>query len=200
MGMYDEITIKKALPLPKELKKLPIQWKEHKFQTKNLENCLLEYFIDNKGNLYEIDIEREYIPYSEEEKKNKQSPWDLYKEVKEISRHNKKVDFHGKLCFYDYLNFDEQQDCWLEFEAYFIYGKLDKIELKEFRLEPSHSLRLEEFKKELNAKQKTLKYKVLNFIRAIKGDKVLYFVAKICYKLSNFFSSIQWKIYKIANF
>jgi len=199
MGMFDEIIVKKALPLPKELKKLPIKWSEHKFQTKDLDNCLFEYFIDKKGNLYQIEIENEYIEYTEEEKKNKDYRcWDVYKEVVEISRRNKWLDFHGILRFYDYLNIDEQHDCWLEFEAFFVYGKLDKIELKEYRLEPSQAIKLSELKKEAENKQKTCKDKLVAVFKKLKINKLLYFIAKVCYKLSHFFSSLQWKIYKFV--
>lgn len=197
MGMFDEITIKKALPLPKELKKLPIKWSEHKFQTKDLDNCMFEYFIDKKGSLHQIEIENEYVEYTEEEKKSKDyRAWDIYKDVVEISRRNKWINFHGILRFYDYINIDEQNDCWVEFGAYFVYGKLDKVELKEFRIEPSQTIKLAEFKKELEFKQKSFKSKLVSGLKKVKGDKVLYYLAKLCYKISHFFSSLQWKIYK----
>lgn len=197
--MFDDIIVKKALPLPKELKKLPIKWSEHKFQTKDLDNCLFEYFIDKKGNLYQIEIENEYIEYTEEEKKNKDyRAWDIYKEVKEVSRRNKLIDFHGILRFYDYLNIDEQNDCWLEFEAFFVYGKLDKINLKEYRVEPSQSIKIAELKKEAENKEKTFKGKLAAVLKKLKINKILYFIAKVCYRLSHFFSGLQWKIYKFV--
>ena len=200
MGMFDEILIKKALPLPQELKNHPIKWSEHKFQTKDLDNCLEEFILDKNGSLYKIEVEREYIEYTEEEKKSKDfRAWNIHKDVVEKSRKKVKTNFHGIICFYDYLNFNEEKDCWLEFEAYFIYGKLDKIELKEFRLEDSYTLRLSELEKEKEANKKTAKYKLIQLIKITGVYQLLMFFAKICNRLSHFFTSLQWKIYKITS-
>ena len=197
MGMFDEIVVKKTLPLPKEVKKLPIKWNEHKFQTKDLENCLLEYFVDKKGELFEVVIEREYIEWSEEEKRSKDfCSWNIYKDSKEISRHNKKVEYHGIIRFYDYFTLDPENDAWLEFEAYFSYGKLDKIELKEFRKEPSHSLKLEEWQQELQERQKTLSYKTKQLANKFGYKKTMLILARMMNRLASFFTKIQWKIYK----
>jgi hypothetical protein len=62
MGMFDSIRIKKELPLPEELKPLNIDWTEQEFQTKDLENCLLNYWISENGELFDHVVEREYIP------------------------------------------------------------------------------------------------------------------------------------------
>ncbi len=60
--MFDSIRIKKELPLPEELKPLNIDWTEQEFQTKDLENCLLNYWISENGELFDHVVEREYIP------------------------------------------------------------------------------------------------------------------------------------------
>jgi len=88
MGMYDEIIVKKDLPLPEEISKLDIDWKNYIFQTKSLENCLIVYFIDEDGGLNEIEFEREYIDFTEEEKKlrkKKKQFFPIYKDVIEKS-------------------------------------------------------------------------------------------------------------------
>ena len=41
--MFDYIKCKAKLPLNEELNNLPIDWGDVSFQTKDLENCLLEY-------------------------------------------------------------------------------------------------------------------------------------------------------------
>jgi hypothetical protein len=43
MGMFDSLTVKKKLPLTKELKALNVNWSEEVFQTKDLENVLDHY-------------------------------------------------------------------------------------------------------------------------------------------------------------
>ena len=61
MGMYDEIYVKQDLPLPEEIKNL-FDWKNYRFQTKDLENYLGEYIINEYNELVEVITEREYIP------------------------------------------------------------------------------------------------------------------------------------------
>lgn len=136
MGMHDNIIVKQNLPLPEDLKNLNINWENYVFQTKNLDNCLLDYFISEDGTLFEHIIEREFIPYSEEEKnKRNYKPWNIWKEVKEKSSRNEKIDYHGSINFYTYDEIDDDNNFWVEFKAYFVYGKLDKIELVEFKLD-----------------------------------------------------------------
>jgi hypothetical protein len=69
MGMFDEIKFEGNLPLPEELKKLNINWKDYTFQTKDLVNCLSNYWISEEGELFERVVEREYVPYTKEERK-----------------------------------------------------------------------------------------------------------------------------------
>jgi len=161
MGMYDELTVKKSLPLPKEIKKLK-NWKEFVFQTKDLNNCLSEYFINERGFLYEVVVEREYIEFTKEERKSQDiKPWQLWKDVIEKSRTNKKLDYHGKILFYTFEELDDNTDFWLEFVAYFIYGKLDKIELVKFETETGRKERLnkwnEDYKKTVNLPRNKIK-------------------------------------------
>lgn len=147
MGMYDEIKIKQNLSIPEDLKSLNINWKEYNFQTKDLDNCLSEYFISEDGFLYEHIIEREYIPYTEEEKKDKNhKSWNLWKDIIEKGSEDKKIDFHGTLIFYTYDQLDEDTDFWIEFKSYFVYGKLDKIELLDFKLDKDRKVKDEKWK------------------------------------------------------
>lgn len=152
MGMYDDITIKQNLPLPEELKTLNKNWSEYRFQTKDLDNCLLQYFIENDC-LYEQVVEREYIEFTEEEKKQRKKKKEflpIWKDVIETASYSKKIeDFHGTLFFYTYDEFDETEDYWVEFKAYFVYGKLDKIELHEFKKETSRKFSLKDWKEKL---------------------------------------------------
>ncbi len=81
MGMYDSIQVKKDLEIPEEVKNL-YDWKNHNFQTKDLDNCLSDYIINEYNELVEVIIDRKYIPYTEEERKNPDiKPWNLWKEV-----------------------------------------------------------------------------------------------------------------------
>lgn len=147
--MFDEIIVKQELPLPEELKKLNIDWKNHRFQTKDFDNCLLEYILTEEGRLVEHIIEREYIYYTEEEKKSKKlKPWDLWKDVIEKDVRYEDVNYHGAFTFYTYEDFDENYDFWIDLKAYFSYGKLDKIELVEYKKEPSRKISNKQFEEE----------------------------------------------------
>lgn len=140
--MYDEIVVKQQLPLPDEIKHLDINWNEYVFQTKDLDNCLSEYIIED-NQLYEKHIERKYVEYTEEEKKQRKKQKQFYpvwKDVIEVSSEIKPIeDFHGTLVFYAFEKFSETEDFWLDFKAYFVYGKLDKIDLLEFKRQKSNS-------------------------------------------------------------
>jgi hypothetical protein len=154
MGMFDNIIVKKKLPLPKELKDLDINWKEYTFQTKNLENCLLDYYIDRNGELWEKIVERKYIYYTEEEKKKlKPKSWDLFKDVIETAKDPKKINYHGTINFYTYEELNKDEDFWLEYEGYFIYGKLDKVEIKKFYIEETRKKSLKEWEESYKKQQ-----------------------------------------------
>lgn len=150
MGMYDSILVKQELPLPEEIKN-KCDWKNHHFQTKDLDNYLGEYIINEYRELVEVVIEREYIPYTKEERKKLSlKPWDLWKEIKEGPTVYKNTEYHGAVTFYTYESFDDETDFWADFKAYFVYGKLDKIELVEFKKQESlkiHNQRIDEQRK-----------------------------------------------------
>lgn len=142
MGMFDNIFVKKKLPLTKELKELNINWEEIDFQTKDLENALDTYEITKSGKLKHLWQKREW-------KDDDSSFLKGYFEV--VDEKWEEVDFHGTISFYtshctnnkrswnylddeDQLTFDdieliEGDDWWIEFEAIYTRGKLDDIRL-----------------------------------------------------------------------
>jgi hypothetical protein len=188
MGMFDYIKCKKELPLTEELKNLPIKWDELQFQTKDLDNCLLEYIISENGELLEEVVEREYIPYTEEEKKQNNNKWNFYKDIIEKNKYTKKVEYHGKIVFYEIIDFSETEDIWLDFEAYFNYGNLDKIELIKSEKHESRKIRMNEFWEKEKKKINSLPYK----LRKYSGwFWLLNKIGKISYNISRFFSNIH---------
>jgi hypothetical protein len=133
MGMFDEIEVKQTLPLPEEIKDIR-DWPSYTFQTKDLD-CTLSRYIIRDDKLYARIVEMEYEYYTDEERKKLQKNlrWaPVIKSSKEISSREEEQNFHGKLRFCTYDTLDVEHDYWVDFEAYFIYGKLDKIELVEF--------------------------------------------------------------------
>jgi len=161
MSMFDNIKVKKDLPLTEELKNLPINWKEVTFQTKDLDNCLFDYFITEDGELVCEHVELEYVYYTEEERKQKgHRPWDLVKETIEKSRHNEKVNLHGKISFYSMETISETEEAWIDFEAYFIYGKLDKIELLKVEKHKSKKYDTEKWVQEMQKRKNSFSHKL----------------------------------------
>lgn len=196
MGMFDEIFCKKELPLPDEIKEYT-DWKNFRFQTKDLENCLLEYIIEDDGILYETVIEREYIEYSEEERKSVK-PWNLWKDVIEKSRTNEKLDYHGKIRFYTYENLNDEYDFMVDFDAYFIYGKLDKIELAEFKKYPCRSKEYDRWQDELKIQQSKLSYKIYKVIKKCGWSAFLKFLNKILYNFEGIISKTRYFLIRIS--
>jgi hypothetical protein len=200
MGMYDSIKVKQDLPLPKDIKLLKSNWKDYTFQTKDLDNCLCDYFISEEGFLYEHVVEREYISYTKEERKVKGiKPWDLWKEVIEKETYDKKIeDYHGKIRFYTYDDYNEESDYWVEFDAYFVYGKLDKIELVNFKKEKARFISNKKWKEEYEKHQKH-PWNVFKKYASYVGWKWFWRkVSSTFYNLSRGCTSVQYFI--IRNF
>lgn len=161
MGMFDNIRCKKDLPLSEELKTLSVNWPEVQFQTKNLENCLCNYIITQEGNLVEEVVEYEHVYYTEQERKTlNPPPWSFVKNSIEKSRENKIIPFHGKITFYEIFEFSEEQDIWVDFEAYFIYGKLDKINLVKTEKHKSRKIETDKWIEQIKNQQNSFSYKI----------------------------------------
>ena len=142
MGMFDNLTVKKKLPLTKELKALDVKWDEEVFQTKDLDNYLDNYEITKSGKLKHLWQEREW-------KDDDSSFLRGYLDV--VKEEWREVDFHGTINFYtgyctnntkqqdlwgdedqltfEYIELIPGDDWWLEFEASFTKGRLDEIRL-----------------------------------------------------------------------
>lgn len=194
MGMYDSVRCEKRLPLNKELRSLKIKWNKVEFQTKDLDNCLINYVITKDGDLIEEVVEYEYTYYTEEERKSKDfKPWNIIKDQKIAKQYTKKVDYHGKITFYDILKFSDTEDIWVDFEAYFSYGKLDKLVLLKTEKHESRDLRNNKFWEEHNKRKNSFPYKLK------KRTGWFWFWTKVsiaCYKLSRLFADLQHFILK----
>jgi hypothetical protein len=192
MGMFSYIKCKKNLPLTDELKNLSVKWSETQFQTKDLDNCLETYIISEDGELLEEVIEYEYTYYTEEEKKQKNhKPWNIVKEQKIVKQETKRVDFHGKITFYETLDLNDQESIWVDFDAYFVYGKLDKLELAKVEKYENRKIKMDEYWKTYESKQNSFCYK----LRKYSGWFWLWKkIEKCCYSMSRFFDIIRYFI------
>ena len=187
--MFDSITVKQNLPMPEEIKDLK-DWKNYQFQTKDLDNCLLEYWISEDGELFEHIVEREYVPYTKEEKKKTKS-WNIWKDVIEKGSKDEKVNHHGTLTFYTYDEIDDDTSFWVEFKAYFVYGKLDKIEFVDFKLDKERKINNKKWEEE-HKKRAKHPWNVFKHYASYLGWRWFWRkVSNLLYKLSKAVSQIQ---------
>lgn len=187
MGMFSYIKCKKELPLNEEIKTLNVKWEDVEFQTKDLDNCLDNYTITENGELVEDVVEKEYTYYTEEERK-KLKGWYFIKDEKIIKEYSKDVNYHGTIRFYELFDLNEQEDIWVEFDAHFVYGKLDKIELANTQKHESRKIKMNRWKEEDRKKINSFSYK----LKKRSG----YFwlmnkLSRVCYKTSNFFNKLH---------
>ena len=195
--MYDHITCKAPLPLTEELVKLNVDWTGAAFQTKDLDNSLDHYIIDSDGYLYIENIEREYVEYTEEEKKTlNPKPWNVYKEVSIKSKTLDKVAYHGTVVFYDIVSYSETEDMWVEFSASFIYGKLDKLELTETKKMKSNALCTLEFEEEQRRRAASPWGKFKTFATPYGWRRLWLALARLCNNISRVASKLQTLIFK----
>ncbi len=190
--MFSYIKCKKELPLTDELKGLSVKWNETQFQTKDLDNCLETYTISEDGELLEEVIEYEYTYYTEEEKKQKDhKSWSIVKDQKIVKQETKKVDFHGKITFYETFDLNDKESIWVDFNAYFVYGKLDKLELAKVEKYENRKIKMDEFWKTYESKKNSFSYK----LRKYSGWFWLWKkIEKGCYSMSHFFDTIRYFI------
>jgi len=191
MGMFDYVKCKAKLPLNEELSNLPIDWNEVSFQTKDLENCLLDYTISQSGELIENIKKYEYTYFSKEEiKEKKLKPWGFVKESKLISDTSETVNFHGKITFGEILVFSEDEDIWVDFEAYFIYGKLDRIDLLKVEKYKSRKKAQEKFFEKIKKEERTLGSKTKKIFKKLGWNLIWRQISLLSYKISTIFSRI----------
>ena len=191
MGMFDDITCEAELPLNEELKALSIKWEDEGFQTKDLENCMLKYTISKDGRLLEHIVDREYIYYTEEERKHKRNRWDLYKEVIIKGERDEEVNHHGVVNFYGDIDYTEEENFWVEFNAYFVYGKLDKIDLIKCEKQKSRTVYHKEWEEQRKFEDGKLWNRFKRALRYIGWRWFWHKMSKYSYSLSSTFASIQ---------
>ena len=157
MGMFDYITCE--MDLPREGEEIPYFRYEHPFQTKDLDNALIEYKIGKDRVLYEKKVEYEETEATEEEKKDLDSALHLIPSCyfKEKSHEWVKYEHTGYINFYDFINdVDESSDAWVEYEVHVKGGKVQgEIGLNTFYLEDN--TKRKESRTRFNAERKARK-------------------------------------------
>jgi hypothetical protein len=206
MGMFDQIYVKKALPLSKELKALKdIKWEECDFQTKDLENTLAIYEITKAGKLRYKEVEREWVDDEEAflkgYMKEVSSKWVDTKHTGKVRfYHNFSTNKSNVNIFSDVLDDEtnlEGYDWWVEFDAEFVKGKLTEIKLAKTEKTPAKIRIIQniEWAKDLKKKEATLHRQIVKFLRKSKTYRKL--ISKLLKLNSTVSSKISWVLYKL---
>ena len=177
MGMFDTVYVKAKLPLTEELEQLNLHWELMDFQTKDLENCLNTYTISEDGRLLNLN--------------------DAWWEENSNNRVADPVSYHGEILFYHYLQNVQEYDWWIDFKAYFIYGKLDKIELAQVEKTPvtERLARQISWKADMERREKTIKYRLRRTLKKIPGyTKAMRILGNTAYRAASAINtfSIRW--------
>ena len=159
MGMFDDITVPKSYLkslLTKDQEKLVV---DNDYQTKSLENFLAQYKV-HRQKLY---IKKDGF--------KKGGKWVILK------------NYTGKVNFYTSFQDKYENAWWSEFNFSFVNGVLDKKELVKFEMQETAEEAKERAKAwekrhaEMDAFQKTLKYKFFEKLRAVLS-RILEWVQK----------------------
>jgi hypothetical protein len=197
MGMFDNLICKAPLPLNEKATKLNIDWANEVFQTKCLDNIMTTYEITNDGELVEDVVEYDYTLYSKRELETlKPKPWSLIKDSVVKNKYKRAAKHHGTVVFYTSVEYTEDKDLWVEFEACFIYGKLDKINLIKIEEQRSQKVICAEWQtiREAEAKQPWNRFK--QKVRPLGWRWFWRKTARMMHFTSKLTGTLEFKIHK----
>lgn len=132
--MFDTVICEYALPLPDfseeetaDMTKVieETAWDEIEFQTKSFDSNMLTYTISEDGQIYEQQIEREWVT-------DETNP--IGATLEERSMGIERIDHTGNVCFYHLIT-GEEHDYWLEFSFLFWKGEVKEAKLLEYKKE-----------------------------------------------------------------
>lgn len=190
MGMFDSISCNYPLPLPLEIIDIMPDVYDNEFQTKDFENLLELYILNEDGDL--LYRKREY-KWTDDDSAFLKGYMDIIKE--EIVPYN----FHGVVNFYCYETVHEEEDnkkatdVSIDYLAKFSNGKLESIEILSYEISDATE-RLDKLQK--NMKEHARKAKIwynkyffnTKFYRFIKWKIII----KPIELLKKFFDKIYW--------
>lgn len=131
MGMFDSIQCNYPLPIPLEVVDIFPDLYDQEFQTKDLENLLEQYILNEDGELLRIHKKYEW-------KDDDSAFLKGYMEV--VSQKIVPSNFHGVLNFYCYETIhedkssDKAKDISIDYLAKFTNGKIENIEILNYEI------------------------------------------------------------------
>jgi len=191
--MYDTIICKYPLPMPDDPKGYT---GSDDFQTKDFDQSLATYTIDENGQLFILRIEGEWEPG------NKDSDSFIGKlgYFKTTKTWQERLNTTITVVFYDYIHSQNTDyDYFIEYEAVFVDGKITSVKLIEFTATDNAERKKKDIEFEEQHKKhrefiKTWKYKY--FVRPYNKSISFVFrqLGKFSYKLPYLLNRIERKI------
>ena len=191
--MYDTIVCEYPLPMPDDPKGYT---GSDDFQTKDFDQSLATYTIDENGQLFILRIEGEWEPG------NKDSDSFIGKlgYFKTTKTWQERLNTTITVVFYDYIHSQNTDyDYFIEYEAVFVDGKITSVKLIEFTATDNAERKKKDIEFEEQHKKhrefiKTWKYKY--FVRPYNKSISFVFrqLGKISYKLPYLLNRIERKI------
>ena len=134
MGMFDYVSVADKLPTNAEIDAAGLDLYKDAFQTKDLDNILATYYIQGGRLFVEKYQVTEWVEDPEAFAGGHIDRKEPYRE--------ELCNFHGKINFYHFIDKDDH-DHWIEYNAFFTYGKLDRFELVKYKKEPNTQRKLD---------------------------------------------------------
>jgi len=186
--MFDTIIVKDKLPWTDEMWAEGLPNKCIEFQTKDLDNSLANYKIENSRLLMQKFKEQKWT----DPKSNNEFS---FGRLERTGEYWEDQNYHGKLSFYDYCSNDKpgNNDCWVEFTATFTNGQVDKIEVINFE-KNDNTERIKKFNEIAEEMRHNNKRWINKYffrtkpIRWIRGC-----IHRALYNTGNFFISLSYK-------
>ena len=128
MGMFDIIQCSDAMPFNDDMAALGLNVRDWSFQTKDLDNCMSEYVLQD-----DILYERKY----------KETKWIepdadcKFGHMEYTGEYIEDTKYHGVVNMYDYRQDVFGWDCWIEYAVTFTDGKVTNTVLTKFTRENS---------------------------------------------------------------
>ena len=191
MGMYDSIVCKYPLPMPDDPKGYS---GSDDFQTKDFDQSLATYTIDENGQLFIHRYEGEWEP-GNKDSKSFIGKIGYFKTTKKWLEELKTTT---TIIFYDYIHSQNTDyDYFIEYESVFVNGKITSVKLIKFEATDNaerkrKDIEFNEQMKKHHEFTKTWKYKY--FVKPY--NKTISYLFR---KTGNAFHNLSHALYKIEN-
>lgn len=189
--MFDDISISDQLPYTQEMKDLGLDNNVHTWQTKDLINCLVKYYIQGGRLFLQKYKHEEWV----EGNKNSDSFADSIGHLNRSDPYLEPVAHHGEVYFYNYINdVHDKWDCWVEFKAIFTDGIVSRYELVKFeKTDNTERKKLhEDWKLKLQYDNSRWYNKYFFYTKAYRRFSRLWY--KLFTKIGDFFYYLSYKV------